>query len=216
MIRWYLAFRPEEIRRIYELLDRASVGSLGHGPIQLLIHSAAILDWIWDPVLDHRAPMWTQRRWVIWCVLLDVPHMIMKIVIITRMFITFVEKCMFPKVLHLNRAIEALISDMWSNTTQYSTTQQPRGQQRTQRKQRTAHSTQHTAERKQERKQHRKHRDGGKQRDSNGTKNGKQQRDREESNINFNFNINMNSNMCIYTFTFHYIFCDDALMRDTA
>ena len=44
MIRGYLSFLPEKIRRIYELLDRASVGSLGHGPIQLLIHSASILE----------------------------------------------------------------------------------------------------------------------------------------------------------------------------
>ena len=30
------------------MLDRASEGSHGHGPIQLLIHSAASLDWTWD------------------------------------------------------------------------------------------------------------------------------------------------------------------------
>ena len=30
------------------MLDRASVGSLGPGPIQQLIHSAAIPDWTWD------------------------------------------------------------------------------------------------------------------------------------------------------------------------
>ena len=47
MIRRYLAFRPEEIRAIDEMLDRVSVGSLGHGPIQLSIHSAAVLDWTW-------------------------------------------------------------------------------------------------------------------------------------------------------------------------
>ena len=54
MIRRYLAFRPEEIRAIDAMLDRVSVGSLGHGPIQLSIHSAAFL-WsdgskIQDPV----------------------------------------------------------------------------------------------------------------------------------------------------------------------
>ena len=31
--RRYLAFRPEEMRRINEMVDRASVGSLGHGPV---------------------------------------------------------------------------------------------------------------------------------------------------------------------------------------
>ena len=52
MIRRYWAFRPGEIRRFYGMLDRASEGSVGHRPIQLLIHSAAILDWIWDTGLQ--------------------------------------------------------------------------------------------------------------------------------------------------------------------
>ena len=39
-LRRYLAYRPDDEARIYRLLDCASTGSPGHGPIHLLIQSA--------------------------------------------------------------------------------------------------------------------------------------------------------------------------------
>ena len=48
MIRRYLALRPEEIRRIYSMLDHAAEGCTGHGPVQLLVYSASLLDWTWN------------------------------------------------------------------------------------------------------------------------------------------------------------------------
>ena len=40
-MRRYLAFRPEEIPRVYRLLQAAAEGSSGHGPAHLLLESAA-------------------------------------------------------------------------------------------------------------------------------------------------------------------------------
>ena len=39
-LRRYLPYRPDDEARIYRLLDYASTGSPGHGPIHLLIQSA--------------------------------------------------------------------------------------------------------------------------------------------------------------------------------
>ena len=39
-LRRYLAYRPDDEARIFRLLDYASAGSPGHGPIHLLIQSA--------------------------------------------------------------------------------------------------------------------------------------------------------------------------------
>ena len=48
MIRGYLAFRPEEIRKIFEMLDHAAEGCTGHGLVHLLVYSASLLDWTWN------------------------------------------------------------------------------------------------------------------------------------------------------------------------
>ena len=47
-LRRYLAYRPEDEARIYRLLDYASTGSPGHGPIHLLPQSAEELGFFWD------------------------------------------------------------------------------------------------------------------------------------------------------------------------
>ena len=47
-LRRYLAYRPDEEARIFRLLDYASTGSPGHGPIHLLIQSANELGFFWD------------------------------------------------------------------------------------------------------------------------------------------------------------------------
>ena len=47
-LRRYLAYRPDDQDRIFRLLDYASAGSPGHGPIHLLIQSADELGFFWD------------------------------------------------------------------------------------------------------------------------------------------------------------------------
>ena len=47
-LRRYLAYRPDDEARIFRLLDYASTGSPGHGPIHLLIQSADELGFFWD------------------------------------------------------------------------------------------------------------------------------------------------------------------------
>ena len=47
-LRRHLAYRPDEEARIFRLLDYASTGSPGHGPIHLLIQSAEELGFFWD------------------------------------------------------------------------------------------------------------------------------------------------------------------------
>ena len=49
---WYLAFRPEEIRKIFEMLDHAAEGCTGHGLVHLLVYSASLLDWTWNAGLQ--------------------------------------------------------------------------------------------------------------------------------------------------------------------
>ena len=47
-LRRYLAYRPDDQHRIFRLLDYASAGAPGHGPIHLLIQSADELGFFWD------------------------------------------------------------------------------------------------------------------------------------------------------------------------
>ena len=46
-LRRYLSYRPDDEARIFRLLDYASAGSPGHGPIHLLIQSADELVFFW-------------------------------------------------------------------------------------------------------------------------------------------------------------------------
>ena len=48
MMRRYLAYCPEEEPRIFGMLDLISRGSQGHGPVHLLLISAAELGFAWD------------------------------------------------------------------------------------------------------------------------------------------------------------------------
>ena len=48
MIRRYLAYCPEEEPRIFRMLDLISRGAQGHGPVHLLLMSAAELGFAWD------------------------------------------------------------------------------------------------------------------------------------------------------------------------
>ena len=41
MLRRYLAYRPDEVPRVYRMLDLIARGAGGHGPIHLLLASAA-------------------------------------------------------------------------------------------------------------------------------------------------------------------------------
>ena len=50
VLRRYLACRPGEVSRVYRLLESAAEGSLGHGPAHLLIQSAAVIGFHWDPL----------------------------------------------------------------------------------------------------------------------------------------------------------------------
>ena len=43
VIRRYLAYRPGEVSRVYRLLERAAEGGPGHGPVHLLLQSAAVI-----------------------------------------------------------------------------------------------------------------------------------------------------------------------------
>ena len=49
MLRRYLAHRPGEVSRVYRLLESAAEGSPGHGPVHLLLQSAAEIGFCWDP-----------------------------------------------------------------------------------------------------------------------------------------------------------------------
>ena len=48
MMRRYLAYCPEEEPRIFRLLDLISRGAQGHGPVHLLLISAAEIGFTWD------------------------------------------------------------------------------------------------------------------------------------------------------------------------
>ena len=47
LMRRYLAYRPDESARISRLLELVSVGAPGHGPLHLLVRSAAKLGFKW-------------------------------------------------------------------------------------------------------------------------------------------------------------------------
>ena len=42
-MRRFLAYRPDEISRVFRLLDLAAAGRPGHGPVHLLLHSSSLL-----------------------------------------------------------------------------------------------------------------------------------------------------------------------------
>ena len=48
MMRRFLAYCPEEEPRIFRMLDLISRGAQGHGPVHLLLTSAAELGFAWD------------------------------------------------------------------------------------------------------------------------------------------------------------------------
>ena len=48
MLRRYLAYRPGEVFRVYRLLERSAEGCPGHGPVHLLLQSAAAIGFHWD------------------------------------------------------------------------------------------------------------------------------------------------------------------------
>ena len=48
MMRRYLAYCPDEEPRIFRMLDLISRGAQGHGPVHLLLISAAELGFAWD------------------------------------------------------------------------------------------------------------------------------------------------------------------------
>ena len=48
MMRWFLAYCPEEEPRIFRMLDLISRGAQGHGPVHLLLISASELGFAWD------------------------------------------------------------------------------------------------------------------------------------------------------------------------
>ena len=48
LIRGYLAYRPGESDRIFQMLDSISRGVQGHGPIHPLLSSAAMIGFVWN------------------------------------------------------------------------------------------------------------------------------------------------------------------------
>ena len=48
MLRRYLAYRPGEVFRVYRLLERSAEGCPGHGPVHLLLQSAAVIGFHWN------------------------------------------------------------------------------------------------------------------------------------------------------------------------
>ena len=47
-MRRFLANRPDEVPRVYRMLDFAAAGRPGHGPVHLLIQSASLIGLAWD------------------------------------------------------------------------------------------------------------------------------------------------------------------------
>ena len=59
MTRRYLAYRPDEVLRIFHTLDLIAPGAEGHGPVHLLLSSAAEIGFAFDGVragLDSGCP----------------------------------------------------------------------------------------------------------------------------------------------------------------
>ena len=50
LLRRYLAYRPLEVTRLYSLLGLVADGCPGHGPMHLLVESAGVIGFDWDPV----------------------------------------------------------------------------------------------------------------------------------------------------------------------
>ena len=50
LFRRFLALRPSQVGRAYRLLDMVSEGCPGHGPVHLLVASAAEIGFRWDPL----------------------------------------------------------------------------------------------------------------------------------------------------------------------
>ena len=50
LLRRYLAYRPLEVAWLYSLLGLVSGGCPGHGPMHLLVESAGVIGFDWDPV----------------------------------------------------------------------------------------------------------------------------------------------------------------------
>ena len=48
LLRRYLAYRPGEVSHVYRLLERAAEGGPGHGPVHVLLQSAAVIGFRWD------------------------------------------------------------------------------------------------------------------------------------------------------------------------
>ena len=46
-LRRFLAYRPNEVQRVYRLMDLVASGLTGHGPVHLLISSASQLGFAW-------------------------------------------------------------------------------------------------------------------------------------------------------------------------
>ena len=77
LLRMYLAFRPLEIPGLYSLLGLVAGGCPGHGPMHLLVESAGIIGFSWDPVnagwsrpglpvLQHLAAPYQHFKAAIW------------------------------------------------------------------------------------------------------------------------------------------------------
>ena len=51
LFRRYLSFRPEDVPRLYRLLDLVRDGCRGHGPIHALVSSAHRIGFSWDSLM---------------------------------------------------------------------------------------------------------------------------------------------------------------------
>ena len=49
MLRRFLAYRLGEVYRVYRLLEHVAAGCPGHGPIHMLVESAAEIGFLWSP-----------------------------------------------------------------------------------------------------------------------------------------------------------------------
>ena len=46
-LRMYLSYRPDDIPRVYRLLDMMAAGRPGHGPIHLLLDASSEIGFAW-------------------------------------------------------------------------------------------------------------------------------------------------------------------------
>ena len=54
LFRGYLSFRPDEVPRLYRLLDLVHEGCSGHGPIHALVANAHRIGFSWDSLMTRR------------------------------------------------------------------------------------------------------------------------------------------------------------------